>query len=85
MKRGPRIFLSHILQSIGWIESYTKDVTRESFVQSVGIQDQVISRLEIIGEAVKRIPPGIRESHPDIPWKKIAGMRDVLIHELLWS
>ena len=81
MKRDPRVFLSHVLQSIELIESYTDNATRESFIQSVGVQDQVIRRLEIIGEAVKRIPAEIKDKHPGIPWRKIAGMRDVLIHE----
>jgi uncharacterized protein with HEPN domain len=41
----------------------------------------VIRSIEVIGEASKKIPKNIRERHPDIPWKKIAGMRDKLIHE----
>lgn len=81
MKRNPRVFLSHILQSIDLIGSYTQGITRDLFIQSVGVQDQVIRRLEIIGEAVKRLPADIKDRHPGIPWKKIAGMRDVLIHE----
>lgn len=81
MKRDPRVFLSHILQSINLIESYTHNVNKEVFLQSVGIQDQVIRRLEIIGEAVKRLPAPIRDEYPAIEWKRIAGMRDILIHE----
>lgn len=81
MKHDPRVFLSHILQSINLIESYTNGVTRDSFIQSVGIQDQVLRRLEIVGEAVKRLPEQIKESNAAIPWKKIGGMRDILIHE----
>jgi uncharacterized protein with HEPN domain len=41
----------------------------------------IVRRLEIIGEAVKNLPQEIKEKHPDIPWKRIAGMRDILIHE----
>ncbi len=47
------------------------------------IQDAVIRNLEIIGEATKRLSWEIRENHPDIPWRKMAGLRDVLIHEYL--
>ncbi|HQA59260.1 MAG TPA: DUF86 domain-containing protein, partial [Acetivibrio sp.] len=51
------------------------------FKKSELIQDAVIRNLEIIGEAVKKIPEEIRENNPDIEWKKIAALRDVLIHD----
>jgi uncharacterized protein with HEPN domain len=47
----------------------------------MAMQDAIIRRLEIIGEAVKNIPPAFRTKHSKIPWKQMAGMRDVLIHE----
>lgn len=53
----------------------------EEFYENVEKQDAVLRRLEIIGEAVKHLPDGIRENHPDIPWRQIAGMRDIIIHE----
>jgi len=51
------------------------------FVELTTIQDAVIRRLEIIGEAVKNIPFSFRKEYPKIPWKKISGLRDILIHE----
>ena len=45
------------------------------------LQDAVIRRIEIIGEAVKNIPEDVKERYPNIPWKKISGMRDILVHE----
>ncbi len=81
MKRNPKLFLEHILESIALIEEYTQDVTRETFLESMKVQDMVIRRLEIIGEAVKNIPEHIKREHANIPWKSIAGMRDKLIHE----
>ena len=57
----------------------------------MSLQDAVLRRLEIIGEAVKRIPLDYKDKYPDIPWRQVAGMRDILIHgydevdlELVW-
>ena len=81
MKKDPKIFLKHILESISEIEKYTKDISEEKFSRSTQIQDAVVRRLEIIGEATKNIPIAIKEQYDFIPWKKIAGSRDVLIHD----
>lgn len=80
-KKDPKIFLKHVLESIGEIEKNTKNLSEDNFFDSVTIQDAAVRRLEIIGEAVKNLPLSFRNKHTKIPWKKIAGMRDVLIHE----
>ncbi len=81
MIKDPKIFLGHILESIDLIESYTAKMRKKDFLNSRQIQDSVIRRIEIIGEAVKNIPPTLRDKYPNIAWREIAGMRDVLIHE----
>jgi len=81
MKKNSEIFLQHILESINLIEEYIRGKSKIDFLKTIELQDKVIRRLEIIGEAVKNISIEIKEKHSDIPWKQIAGMRDKLIHQ----
>ncbi|MBP7689789.1 MAG: DUF86 domain-containing protein [Thermoflexales bacterium] len=75
-----RLYLIHMLECITWIESYTRD-GYAAFAESHQIQDAVIRNFEIMGEAVKRLSPEVRDAHPGIPWRQVAGFRDVLIHD----
>ena len=81
MVKDYKILISHILDCIEKIQEYTKEISKEEFLKSTQIQDAVMRRIEIIGEAVKNIPQEIKARYPDIPWKRTAGMRDILIHE----
>ena len=81
MKRDMQVYIEDILECIARIEEYTKEITDHDFYENIQIQDAVLRRLEIIGEAVKNIPQQFRDRYPEIPWKNIAGMRDILIHE----
>lgn len=82
MRKDPQVFLKHILESIEWIEKEVKGLSKDEFtnINNVPIQDAVIRRLEIIGEAVKNLPADIKIKYPDTPWQKISGLRDKLIH-----
>jgi len=75
MKREIRIFIEDIMENIAKIEEYTRNIDRKKFFHESWIQDAVIRRLEIIGEAVKHIPEEFRARYADIPWAQIAGMR----------
>lgn len=81
MKKDARVYIEDILEGILKIEEYTNNVTKDEFYENTLIQDGVFRRLEIIGEAVKNIPQEIKDEYVEIPWKQIAGMRDVLIHQ----
>ncbi len=80
-KRDVRLFLYDILECIEKIEKYTKDMDFDDFVKNDLVVDAVIRNLEIIGEALKNIPEDFRSKYPDIPWKKIGGFRNIVIHE----
>lgn len=81
MKKDPKIYLTHILDSINLLERYLKGVSEEQFYSSEEKQDLTVRRIEVIGEAAKNIPIEFRQQYSDIPWKRMAGMRDVLIHD----
>jgi len=81
MTRDLRLYIEDILESIAKIEQYTETIGEQDFLSDTQLQDAVLRRLEIMGEAVKNIPQAFRDKYPEIPWKKIAGLRDILIHE----
>ncbi|MEM9273452.1 MAG: DUF86 domain-containing protein [Cyanobacteria bacterium P01_F01_bin.143] len=91
-KRYLEDYLQDILDAIAAIKQFTSGIEFAEFSQNMEKVYAVSRALEIIGEAVKRIPHSIRNQYPDIPWKDIAGMRDKLIHdyfntdvEIIWQ
>lgn len=81
MSRTVRILLEEILESAQRILAYTSGLTFDQFEADVEKQDAVIRRIEIIGEAAKGLPADFRATHDGVPWRSIAGTRDILIHE----
>lgn len=79
MKNGENIVLLHIRDALARVIEYGGG-GRAGFVDDVRTQDAILRRLEIVGEATKRLSPAFRDAHPEIPWKRIAGFRDIAIH-----
>ena len=76
------VYLRHILDAIGKIESYVA-VGRDVFMSTSHWQDAVIRQLEIVGEATKNLSRDLRSRYSEIPWRRIAGLRDILTHDYM--
>lgn len=81
MTKDPLVYLDYILECIQIIETHTKKVTFSQFLDTIPIQDTVIRRIQIIGEAVKSLPQNIKSKYPRVAWKEIVRMRDKLVHD----
>lgn len=79
--RDYKLYLHDIKEAVEKIETFTKGFTLEEFAQDTKTVDAVIRNLEILGEAAKHIPKRVKEKYPDIDWKAIGGMRNILAHE----
>ena len=85
MSKGREVsdYLDDILTAITDINEFTKGMHYEAFATDKRTVNAVIRSLEVLGEATKRIPPPLRQKYPGIPWSKMAGMRDILIHDYM--
>ena len=80
MSRSWELFLRDMIESARKIVRFTTGATLETFVANVVAYDAVLYNLQILGEAAKKIPDPIRQQHPEIDWRGVAGLRDVLSH-----
>lgn len=91
-KRGDKDSLGDIYEAIDLISLYTKGLTYREFLEDRKVQDAIVRNFEVIGEASKNITSVFKAKFPDVPWKKLAGLRDKLIHfyfgidyKIVWS
>lgn len=80
--KDDKVYLINIIECIEKIELYTK-LNKEEFMNSSLIQDAVLRNLEIIGEVTKKITPELRNYYPNVAWRQMAGLRDILIHDYM--
>jgi uncharacterized protein with HEPN domain len=78
--KNDAVYLHHILDAINRIEQYLAGVSYDRFLQDPLLQDGVVHQLEIIGEAARNISSTLRNDHLELPWSKMIGIRNILIH-----
>ena len=81
MPRDFRLYLDDMLEAIGRIQVYTADTDEAAFARDLKTQDAVVRNLEVIGEAARNLPDQMKAGAPEIDWRKIVGLRNILIHE----
>ena len=83
MSRNQLLYIDDILESISAVESHLQGITEAQFAESVMVQDAVIRRFLVIGEAAARLSDEFKEKHSEVAWHKIIGMRNRLVHDYL--
>ena len=79
--RDYSIYLQDILSNIEHAETFAANLSLDEFIQNYQVNYAVVRCLEIIGEACKQIPQTMRNKYPEIPWQRIIGVRNVIVHE----
>lgn len=81
MKKDDSVYLRHILDAIELIEGYIKGVSENEFLTHSMLKDAVAREIEIIGEAASNISDEFQMKYPEMPWKKMTGIRNKIVHE----
>lgn len=81
MPRDYLLYLDDIDEAAARVERYVAGLDYPAFIADEMRVDAVVRNLEMIGEAVKHVPEETRDRYPDVPWRQIAGLRDILTHQ----
>lgn len=81
MKKDDTVYLLHILDAIDLITEYTKGMSENEFLSNSMAHDAVVRQIEIIGEAARNVSDEFQAKHPKLPWSKMTGIRNKIVHE----
>jgi uncharacterized protein with HEPN domain len=92
LRRDPSFYITHMLESIDLVEQFISGVDKVGYMGNVEKQEAIVRRISIMGEASKGVPDEVKGRYSDVPWRRIASMRDILIHgyfrvdlDLVWT
>lgn len=71
----------HILQRASEIRNRIEELSYEAFIEDSTLVDATLYKLTVIGEAIRAMDESFREAHPDLPWRSIVGLRNILVHQ----
>jgi uncharacterized protein with HEPN domain len=81
--KDDRLYLIHIIESIDKIEAYMAELDFTAFIKNTMVQDAVLRNLQVLAESTQRLSANFKSQHPEIEWYKIAGLRNILVHDYL--
>jgi len=81
MQRDYRAYLEDIIEAAGAVREFVTGMDKDELGKDRRTRDAVVRNLEVIGEAAKKLPAQMKRDHPEVEWKKIAGLRDILVHD----
>ncbi|MBI4828944.1 MAG: DUF86 domain-containing protein [Nitrospinae bacterium] len=78
-----RVYLDHISECLGWIARHIAEGGREAFLNDRKTQSAVLRELQTLAESSQRLSQPLKDNHPEVPWRGLAGFRNVLAHDYL--
>ncbi len=78
--RSPELYLNDILESISYIQDFSKKMRFKRYLKNRLVQDAILRNLTTIGEAIKHIPLEMKNEHPNFPWKEAVALRNIIVH-----
>jgi len=79
--RSAKTWLEDLKSAMDRIRRYTKDLTYDEFIEDEKTVDAVLRNLEVIGEAAKNVPEELKDRFPDVEWRRMVGLRNIITHE----
>jgi len=80
-ERSPHVLVEELLEAITYCETFTQGMSFEAFIENALVSSAVLRQIEIIGEVARVFPENYKSLAPDIPWEKVRGLRNRVIHE----